>query len=196
MSMSALCVFAVATGLAGSPLAPRVAPGIPVAGAPRTWGAAVLETLRDNAALPPIRAEDVAQAGVVTLGSTQSTAIAVGTAHLGADYSIVAEPLAPFVQRDLGQVWRLSVPPVARASGSLRVTASIESLRGVADQLTLIGHEEVSIPVVLIERVPNVRVDKDGVRVIEGGVSLQIPSSALQHAGQYAGRLVLRTEGF
>ena len=196
MSMSALCMFAVAMGLAGSPVAPRVAPGIPVSGAPRAWGAAVLETLRDNASLAPIRAEDVAQAGVVTLGSTQTTAVALGAAHLDADYSIATEALAPFVQRDLGQVWRLSMPQVSRSSSSLHVSTSIESLRGEPDKLSLVGHEEISIPVVLIERAPNVRVARDGARVVEGGVMLQIPSAALQHAGQYAGRLVLRTEGF
>lgn len=196
MSMSALCALAVAMGLAGSPIAPRVAPGIPISGAPRAWGAAILETLRDNAALPPIRAEDVAQAGTVTLGATQGTAVALGAAHLGADYSITTEPLAPFVQRDLGQVWRLSVPVSSRTTNNLHVTTSIESLRGEPDKLSLIGHEEISIPVVLIERAPSVRVANGETRIIEGGVMLQIPSAALQHAGQYSGRLVLRTEGF
>jgi hypothetical protein len=189
-------MFAVAMGLAGSPIAPRLAPGIPVSGAPQAWGAAVLETLRDNASLPPIRAEDVAQAGAITLGSTHSTAVALGAAHLGADYSITAEPLTPFVQRDLGQVWRLSVPTAARTGNNLRVTTSIESLRGEPGKLSLVGHEEISIPVVLIERVPNVRVANTGARIIEGGVIVQIPSAALQLSGQYSGRLVLRTEGF
>lgn len=196
MSGSALCVFAVAMSLAASPVAPRVAPGIPVSGAPRAWGPAVLETLHDSASLPPIRAEDVAQTAVVAQGSTNSTAVAQGMARLGAEYSIATEALAPFVQRDLGQVWRLSTPQTARTSSNLHVTTSIESLRGEPDKLSLLGHEEISIPVFLIERAPNVRVAKDGVRVVEGGVMLQIPSAALQHAGQYAGRLVLRTEGF
>jgi hypothetical protein len=182
--------------LAGSPIAPRVAPGIPVSGAPQTWGAAILETLRDNASLPPIRAEDVAQTGSVALGATRSTAVALGTTHLGADYSIATEPLTPFVQRDLGQVWRLSVPAMTRTSNNLRVTTSIESLRGEPDKLSLVGHEEISIPVVLIERAPSVRVANTGTRIMEGGVLLQIPSASLQLAGQYGGRLVLRTEGF
>lgn len=194
MSTSALCLFAVAT-LAGTPIASRVAPGIPISGAPQSWGAVVLETIHDQTSMPAIRAEDVAPAAAVTLGSTNSTAIASGAMQLDADYAMVTEALTPFVQRDLGQVWRLSVPPVAH-SGSPRVTTSIESLRGEPDKLSLIGHEEISIPVVLIDRVPNVRIANNGARVTEGGVIVKIPSAALQRAGQYAGRLVLRTEGF
>ena len=98
------------------------------------------------------------------------------------------------VTRDMSQIWRLTIP--SGSPGRSRVSVTVESLRGEPGRLSLFGHEEISIPVAVLERAPTVRLDESGSRVMEGGFVLQIPSASLQHAGQYTGRLVLRTEGF
>jgi hypothetical protein len=197
VSTSALLSLAAAViSLAGTPVAPRLSAGIPVSGAPQQWGVAVLETLRDSASLDTIRVEDVARGSTVSTGSASSTASALGRAQLGATYSATDQSIAPFIQRELKRVWRLTVPAMARNTSMLRVTTTIESLHGEPGRLSLIGHEEISIPVIVLERSPTVRTENAGSRIMEGGVILQIPSASLQLAGQYGGRIVLRTEGF
>lgn len=193
MTMSALFTLAAVIGLAGS-AAPRIYPGIPSAGAPHTWGAAVFETLQSSLPLDPIRLEDVAASTTVAARAGSATALALGPGQLGATYPTPAQAIKPLIQRTLNRVWRLSLP--ATNAPALRVTASVESLRGEAGTLSLVGQEDVSIPVVVVERAPNLHMESNGRRILEGGVVLQIPSASLQRAGQYAGRLVLRTEGY
>jgi hypothetical protein len=193
MSMSALFSLAAAIGLAGS-AAPRIYPGIPSARAPQQWGATVLETLQSSVPLNPIRLEDVAPAATVTARAGTATAHALGPASLDATYSTPAQSITPFIQRELNRVWRLTIP--AANAPAMRVITSVESLHGEAGKLTMVGHDEISIPVMVLERAPNVHVENSGRRILEGGVVLQIPITSLQRAGQYAGRLVLRTEGY
>ncbi|HXD83193.1 MAG TPA: hypothetical protein VN599_02065 [Rudaea sp.] len=193
--MSALWSLAAAMSLAGSPVGSRIPAGIPSTHAPQVWGAAVLETLQSNPRLEPIRAEDIAGASSVPIGASHATAVAPSRAKLEATYSTPAQSVAPFVRREIDHVWRLSTPATAQAM-AMRVTTSVESLRGEPGRLTLVGHDEISIPVVLLESAPMPRTDNSGTRVLEGGVVLQIPSGALLHSGQYGGRLILRTEGY
>ena len=180
-------------GLAAS-AGPRVVAGIPTTAALQQWGAAVMEPLQANLRIEPIRLDDLAPTPAVASGSAQATAVALGPARLGATYSLPALPINAVVSRDLNRVWRLTVPSANRSRS--RVTTQVESLRGEAGRLSLVGREEVSIPVAVLERPAVTRMDEAGNRIIEGGVALQIPTASLQHAGQYAGRLVLRTEGF
>jgi hypothetical protein len=193
MSMSALLSLAAAIGLAGS-VAPRVYPGIPSAGAPQQWGAAVLETLQSSVPLNPIRIEDVAPAATISARAGNATARALGPATLDATYSTPAQSITPFIQRELNRVWRLTIP--AANAPAMRVIATVESARGESGKLSMVGHDEISIPVLVLDRAPNVHVDNSGRRIMEGSVVLQIPSASLERAGQYAGRLVLRTEGY
>lgn len=201
MPMPALWSLAAVLSLAGSPAGPSVPvpAGIPSARAPLSWGAAVLETLDNNPRLEPIRVEDIAGSASVPLGATHATANAPTRAQLQATYVTPAQAVAPYVRRQIDHVWRLSLPSGgsnAAGSASMRVTTSVESLRGEAGRLTLVGHDEISIPVVVLESAPQLRTGVAGTRVLEGGVVLQIPSSALLHSGQYGGRLILRTEGY
>jgi voltage-gated potassium channel Kch len=193
MSMSALLSLAAAIALAGS-VTPRVYPGIPSARAPQQWGAAVLETLQSSVPLNPIRLEDVAPAATVAARAGNATARALGPATLDATYSTPAQSITPFIQRELNRVWRLTIP--AANAPAMRVIATVESIRGETGKLSMVGHDEISIPVLVLDRAPNVHVDNSGRRILEGSVVLQIPSASLQRAGQYAGRLVLRTEGY
>jgi hypothetical protein len=163
--------------------------------APLPWGASVLETLQPSVQLQPIRAEDIAGRALVASGAASASAVAPARAALAAVYATPARATQPYIQRDLGRLWRLTVPASVRGA-SLRVSATVESLRGELGRLSLIGHEEITIPVLLLENAPVQRNDPDGTRVVEGGFSLQIPSAALQRAGSYGGRLVLRTEGY
>ena len=153
-----------------------------------------METLQTDLRIEPIRLNDLAPTPAVATGSAQATAVALGPARLGATYSLPALPINAVVSRDLNRVWRLTVPSANRSRA--RVTTQVESLRGEAGRLSLVGREEISIPVVVLERPAITRMDEAGTRIIEGGVALQIPTASLRHAGQYAGRLVLRTEGF
>ena len=196
MSMHALWSLAIAASLAGSPAGARVPGGIPSARAPLTWGAAVLETLDSRPRLEPIRVEDLAGATLVPTGATHATALSPARAKLEATYATPAQALAPYVRRELNHVWRLSLPAGNASASATHVTTSVESLRGEPGRLTLVGHDEISIPVAVLESLPQQRVDTSGTRVLEGGVVLQIPSSALLHSGQYGGRLILRTEGY
>jgi hypothetical protein len=193
MSMSALFSLMAAMSMAGS-AAPKAYSGIPSGGASYAWGAAVFETLRNNLPLDPIRVEDVAASTTIAAHAGSATALALGPAQLGATYSTPAQSIKPFIQRELSGVWRLTVP--ASNAPMMRVTTAVESLRGEAGKLSMVGHEEVSIPVVVLERTPTMHMANAGSKVLEGGVVLQIPSASLQLAGQYAGRLVLRTEGY
>ncbi|GEM_PF-6854520 len=195
MSLSALLPLAVAISLAGSPGGSRLASGIPLTRAPLPWGAAVMETLQRSVQLQPIRVEDLAGAASVASGAASATAVAPARAQLAATYATPARATVPYIQRDLGRLWRLTVPASAHGP-TPRVTATVESLRGEPGKLSLVGHEEISIPVLLLENAPVVRADTNGTTVLEGGFALQIPSSALERAGSYGGRLVLRTEGY
>ncbi|HZP65079.1 MAG TPA: hypothetical protein VFB32_02110 [Rudaea sp.] len=196
MSMSALWTVIAAAGLAGSPAGLRTLPmGIPSAHAPLQWGAAVLETLQSSPRLEAIRAEDVAGANTVAVPGVHAIAVAPARGKLEATYTTPAQALTPFVRREIEHVWRLSVPATATGA-AMHVTATVESLRGEPGKLTLLGHDEVSIPVLVLENAPTLRTDGTGTRVIEGGVVLQIPNGALTHAGQYGGRIILRTEGY
>jgi hypothetical protein len=154
----------------------------------------VFETLQSNLPLDPIRLEDVAGSTTVAARAGSATALALGPGQLGANYATPAQSIKPFIQRELNGVWRLT-QPMSNAP-AMRVTASVESLRGEAGKLSMIGHEEISIPVLVLEHAPTVHVATSGSRILEGGVVLQIPTASLQRAGQYAGRLVLRTEGY
>ena len=193
MSLSATLSVVAALGLALS-ASPKVAPGIPSARAPQQWGPAIMETLQSDLRIEPIRFNDLAPAPTMTVGSADATAVALGPARLGASYTLPSQPMSPVVQRELTRVWRLTIP--AGSTTRSRVSASVESLRGEPGRLSLVGHEEFSVPVVVLERAAAVHMEESGNRILEGGVALQIPSSSLQHAGQYSGRLVLRTEGF
>ena len=193
MSMAAALSLTLALGLAVS-ASPRAVPGIPSAQAPQQWGLAVMETLQANLHLEPIRFNDLAPATATTSGAAEATAMAFGASQLGARYALPTQPINPLIQRELVRIWRLTVP--AGSPSRAQVSASIESLRGEPGRLSLLGHEEVSIPVAVLERPVSVRLEQSGSRVLEGGIALQIPSATLQHAGQYSGRLVLRTEGF
>ena len=193
MSMSALFSLAAAIGLAGS-VAPRVYPGIPSARASQQWGAAVLETLQNSVPLNPIRLEDMAPAAAIGARAGSATAHAQGPTSLDATYSTPAQSITPFIQRELNRVWRLTLP--AANSPAMRVITSVESARGEAGKLSMVGHEEISIPVLVLERAPTMHVENSGRRILEGGVVLQISTTSLQRAGQYSGRLILRTEGY
>lgn len=191
--MSACAALSMALGLALA-ASPRAVPGIPSAQAPQQWGPVVMETLQANLRIEPIRLNDLALGPALPAGATHATAVALGPAQLGASYSIPAQPVSPLVTRELNRIWRLTIP-----AGNLsrsQVTATVESMRGEPGRLSLLGHEEISIPVSVLERAPAMRLGDSGGRVVEGGVALQIPSASLQQAGQYTGRLVLRTEGF
>jgi hypothetical protein len=153
-----------------------------------------METLQTNLRIEPIRLQDLAPVPAQSVGAASATAVALGPAILGARYTMPAQPMNPFVTRELNRIWRLTIPAGNRARS--QVTAVVESLRGEPGRLSLLGHEEISIPVVLLERASIQRIDESGNRVLEGGVALQIPSISIRHAGRYSGRLVLRTEGF
>jgi hypothetical protein len=193
MSVSATLSMAAALGLAFF-ASPGAVPGIPSTRSAQQWGAAVMETLQANLRVEPIRLNDLAPAPSMSEGSANATAVALGPARLGASYSIPMQSVNPVVVRELNRIWRLTIPAGNRARS--QVTVAIESLRGEPGRLSLLGHEEISIPVAVLERAVTVRLEDAGSRILEGGVALQIPSASLQHAGQYAGRLVLRTEGF
>ena len=168
--------------------------GIPAARSVQQWGSAVMETLHTQIRIEPIRSDDLAFATETIAGAANATAAALGATQLGADFGIRAQAVNPWITRDLNRVWRLTVP--SDRSQRSRVTTTVESLRGEPGRLSLIGHEEISIPVTVLERPASVQQGPSGVRVTEGGVALQVPSASLRHAGQYAGRLILRTEGF
>jgi len=193
MSTCMLISMLGSLGLAAS-ASPGIPAGIPSTAATQQWGAAVMETLQTDLRIEPIRLNDLADTPTVASGSASATAAALGPARLGASYALPAPPINAVVSRDLNRVWRLSVPSANRSRA--RVTSHVESLRGEAGRLSLVGREEVSIPVVVLERPATTRLDEAGNRIVEGGIALQIPTASLQHAGQYAGRLVLRTEGF
>jgi hypothetical protein len=193
MSVSATLSMTLALGLALS-ASPGAVPGIPSTRSVQQWGPAVMETLQANLRIEPIRLGDLAPAASMSAGSSDATAVALGPAHLGASYSIPSQSVNTVVVRELDHIWRLTIPAGNRARS--QVTATIESMRGEPGRLSLLGHEEISIPVAVFERAIAVRLDDAGNRVLEGGVALQIPTVSLQHAGQYTGRLVLRTEGF
>lgn len=193
MSTCMLISMLGSLGLAAS-AGPGIPAGIPSTAAAQQWGAAVMETLQTDLRIEPIRLNDLAPTPAVATGSAQATAVALGPARLGATYALPALPINAVVSRDLNRVWRLTVPSANRSRS--RVTSHVESLRGEAGRLSLVGREEVSIPVAVLERPAITRMDEAGNRIIEGGVALQIPTASLRHAGQYAGRLVLRTEGF
>lgn len=193
MSTGALISMLATLGLAAS-AGPRVVAGIPSTGTSQQWGVAVMETLQTNLRIEPIRLNDLAAAPMLGSGVATATAAALGPARLGATYSLPSQPINAVVSRELNRLWRLTVPSANRSRS--RVTTHIESLRGEPGRLSLVGREEISIPVAVLERPAITRMDDSGNRITEGGVALQIPSASLQHAGQYAGRLVLRTEGF
>ena len=153
-----------------------------------------METLQSEIRMEPIRAAELAPATEMAVGAANATAMALGPARLGAKFAVQAQAVNPWITRNLHRVWRLSLP--ADRMQRSRVTTTIESLRGEAGRLSLVGHEEISIPVVVLERPTHDQLTPSGVRVIEGGVALQMSSASLRHAGQYAGRLVLRTEGY
>jgi hypothetical protein len=193
MSVSAMFPLVLALGLAIN-ADPSASPGIPSSRAARQWGPATMETLQANLRIEPIRLNDLAPAPSLSAGSANATAIALGPARLGANYVMPSPAINPVVTRELNRIWRLTVP--AGNSSRSQVTATVESMRGEPGRLSLLGHEEISIPVVVLERAASVRLDESGSRILEGSVVLQITSASLQHAGQYTGRLVLRTEGF
>ena len=195
MSTCMLISMLGSLGLAAS-AGPGIPAGIPSTAAAQQWGAAVMETLQTDLRIEPIRLNDLAPTPTppVAPGTAPATAVALGPARLGATYALPALPINAVVSRDLNRVWRLTVPSANRSRA--RVTSHVESLRGEAGRLSLVGREEVSIPVAVLERPATTRMDEAGIRIVEGGVALQIPTASLRHAGQYAGRLVLRTEGF
>jgi hypothetical protein len=194
--MNAISLLAMAATLGPAPLAvgPGDLAGIPAARSAQQWGSVVMETLQADIRIEPIRAAELASPAQTFAGAANATAMALGPAHLGADFALQAQAVNPWVTRDLNRVWRLTLP--ADRGQRSRVTTTVESLRGEAGRLSLVGHEEVSIPVLVLERPSTVQHAPSGVRVIEGGVALQVPSASLRHAGQYAGRLIVRTEGY
>lgn len=193
--ITAISLLALAASLGPAPMAgPGGLAGIPASRSAQQWGSTVMETLQADIRIEPIRASELASAAQTTGTAASATAVALGPTRLGADFALQVQAVNPWITRDLNRVWRMTV--AADRSPRSRVTTSIESLRGEAGRLSLVGREEVSIPVMVLERPSTIQHAPSGVRVIEGGVALQMPSASLRHAGQYAGRLIVRTEGY
>ena len=101
-----------------------------------------------------------------------------------------------FVQRDVPSLWKMRIAPGKSAGGNPNVRVQLEGLDGQPNVLSCIDSPSVSVPAFVRSSSTHGVPNKDGVLELTGGAAIQIPLAGLTRACRYAGRLVVRLEGF